>query len=95
MFRHSFLHPLGIYIYIYIFFFLIRPYYYYYCSPKLLDRQKGLWFWYPCMEINVSVQYNEGLLPDIILLTRCGYIGEPFDTMKRFCLYRQCSHLSL
>ena len=28
-------------------------------------------------EINVSVQYNRGLLPDIILLTRCGYIGEP------------------
>ena len=29
------------------------------------------------MEINVSVQYNGGLLPDIILLTRCSYIGEP------------------
>ena len=28
------------------------------------------------MEINVNVQYNGGLLPDIILLTRCGYIGE-------------------
>ena len=26
---------------------------------------------------NASVQYNGGLLPDIILLTRCGYIGEP------------------
>ena len=27
----------------------------------------------------VSVQYNGGFLPDvIILLTRCGYIGEPF-----------------
>ena len=25
----------------------------------------------------MSVQYNGGLLPDIILLTRCGYIGEP------------------
>ena len=47
------------------------------------------------MEINGSVQYNGGLLPDIILLTRCGYIGEnPFDTMKRFCLYSQCSHLT-
>ena len=30
------------------------------------------------MEINVSVQYNGGLLPDIILSTRCSYIGEPF-----------------
>ena len=29
------------------------------------------------MEINVSVQYNGGFLPDIILLTRYGYIGEP------------------
>ena len=28
--------------------------------------------------INGSVQYNGGLLPDIILLTRCGYIREPF-----------------
>ena len=30
-----------------------------------------LFFWYPCMAINVSVQYNGGLLPDIILLTQC------------------------
>ena len=37
--------------------------------------------------------YDGGLLPDIILLTRCGYIGEP--VMKRFCLYSQRSHLSL
>ena len=30
------------------------------------------------MEINVSVQYNGGLPPDIILSTRYSYIGEPF-----------------
>ena len=32
-----------------------------------------LFFWCPCMAINVSVciQYNGGLLPDIILLTQC------------------------
>ena len=30
------------------------------------------------MEINVSAQYNGGLLLDIILSTRCSYIGEPF-----------------
>ena len=30
------------------------------------------------MEINVSVEYNGGLLPDIMLSTRCNYIGEPF-----------------
>ena len=30
------------------------------------------------MAINASVQYNGGLLPDIILLTQCYYhIGEP------------------
>ena len=28
-------------------------------------------FWCPCMAINVNVQYNGGLLPDIILLTQC------------------------
>ena len=26
--------------------------------------------WCPCMAINVGVQYNGGLLPDIILLTQ-------------------------
>ena len=32
------------------------------------------------MVINVSVQYNGGLLPDIILWTLCDYIiGEPFQ----------------
>ena len=29
-----------------------------------------LFLWCPCMAINVSVQYNGGLLPDIILLTQ-------------------------
>ena len=28
----------------------------------------------PCMEINVSVQYNGGLLPDIILSTPCVFL---------------------
>ena len=27
--------------------------------------------------------------PDVVIL------GNPFDTMKRFCLYSQCSHLNL
>ena len=30
-----------------------------------------MFFWYPCMAINVNVQYNGGLLPDILLLTQC------------------------
>ena len=47
------------------------------------------------MAINaVSVQYNGGLLPDIILLTLCDYIGESF-TMKSFRPYSQCSHLNI
>ena len=39
------------------------------------------------MAINVSVQYNGGLLPDIIPLTQ-GYYhrGIRFNAMERFCL---------
>ena len=36
-----------------------------------------LFSWCPYMAINVSVQYNGGLLSDIILLTQCYSIGEP------------------
>ena len=37
------------------------------------------------MVINVSVQYNNGgLLPDIILLTLCNSIGEPFSYHVEF-----------
>ena len=46
-----------------------------------------MFFWCPCMAINVNVQYNGGLLPDIILLTQC-YLhrGTCLNAMKRFCL---------
>ena len=39
------------------------------------------------MAINViSVQYNGGLLPDIILLTQCYFHrGTRLNAMKRFC----------
>ena len=30
-----------------------------------------MYFWCPCMAIDVDVQYNGGLLLDIILLTQC------------------------
>ena len=45
-------------------------------------------FWYPCMAINVSVQYNGGFLPDIIvLLTQCYFHrGTRLYVMKRFCI---------
>ena len=48
-----------------------------------------MFFWCPCMAINVNVQYNGGLLPDIILLTQC-YLhrGTCLNAMKRF-LYLQ------
>ena len=47
-----------------------------------------------CLDAFRSVQYNGGLLPDIILLlTQCDDIGSPFNTMKNFCPYSQCSHL--
>ena len=36
------------------------------------------------MVINVSVQCNGGLLPDIILLTLCDSIGEPFQYHVEF-----------
>ena len=36
------------------------------------------------MVINVSVQYNGGLLPDIILLTLYDSIGEPFQYHVEF-----------
>ena len=45
----------------------------------------SLFLWCPCMAINVSVQYNGGLLPDIILLTQsyC-HRGTRSNAMKRF-----------
>ena len=45
--------------------------------------------WCPHMAINnvVSVQYNGGLLPDIVLLTQCYFHrGTRFNAMKRFCI---------
>ena len=46
-----------------------------------------LFFWCPCMAINVNVQYNGGLLPDIILLTHCYFHrGTRLNAMKRFCI---------
>ena len=48
------------------------------------------------MEINVSVQYNgEGFSPILYCRPDVVTSGNPFDTMKRFCLYSQCSHLNL
>ena len=46
-----------------------------------------VFFWCPCMAINVRVQYNGGLLPGIILLTQCYFHrGTRLNAMKRFCI---------
>ena len=49
-----------------------------------------MFFCCPCMAINVNVQYNGGLLPDIILLTQC-YLhrGTCLNALKRLVLYLQ------
>ena len=48
-----------------------------------------LFFSCPCMAINVSVQYNGGLLPDIILLTQCYFHrGTRINAMNRFRICR-------
>ena len=55
-----------------------------------------LFFWCPCMAINVSVEYNGGLLPDIILLTQCYFHqGTRLNAMKRFCIRSLLSHLNV
>ena len=42
-------------------------------------------FWCPCMAIYICVQYNSGLLPDIILLTQYYYHrGIRLDAMNTF-----------
>ena len=53
------------------------------------------------MVINaLSVQYNGGFLPDIILYhsldpMRPITLGNSCNTMKSFCPYSQCSHLNV
>ena len=47
------------------------------------------------MAINVSVQYNVGFLPDVILLTlRYYHRGTRLNAKKSICPYSLCSHLT-
>ena len=47
----------------------------------------SLFFWCPSMPINESLQYNGGLLPDILLLTQCyHHRGTRLNAMKEFCI---------
>ena len=42
--------------------------------------------------IHISVEYNGGFLPDIILLTQCYYYRETrLNTMEWLCLYSLCN----
>ena len=58
----------------------------YYIVPVLFL----LAFWCPCMTINVSMHYNGGLLPDIVLLTQCYPIlylmGYYIASVSAFCV---------
>ena len=64
-----------------------------YCNASVLFL---LFVWWPCMAINVSVQYNGGFLPDIILLTQCYYHrGTRLNATKRFCICSLRSHLNV
>ena len=61
--------------------------YYYYPFNYALHCLLFCLVWWPCMAINVSVQYNGGLLPDIIPLTQSyNPRGTPLNAIKRFCL---------
>ena len=57
--------------------------YYYIVSVLFL-----FFVWCPCIAIDVSVQYNGGLLPVIELLIQCYYHhrGTRLNAMERFCL---------
>ena len=56
---------------------------YYFASVLFL-----MFFWCPCMAIDLNVQYNGGLLPDIILLTQCYFHRGTrlINAMERFCI---------
>ena len=65
----------------------VDPYSCYRCDHKyFVSVLFLLFFWCPCMAINVSVQYNGGLLPDIILLTQCYFHGGTRLNAKKFCI---------
>ena len=53
--------------------------YYYYPLNYVLQYFLFSYSWWLCMASNISVQYNGGLLPDIILqcLPKVTTIGEP------------------
>ena len=76
---HTLLYVMTIHTYIHTYIHTVvwNSYVKLFCTTRFtvfLDSGFGV----PAWRFNLSVQYNGGLLPDIILLARCGYIGEPF-----------------
>ena len=66
--------------------------YYYYpvwrCTCYIISVLLLLFVSCPCTAINISVQYNDGLLPDILLLTHCYYHrGTRLNAMRRFFFF--------
>ena len=48
------------------------------------------------MAIKVSVRYNDGILPDVILLTLCYYHrGTRLKAIRSLCPRSLCSHLNV
>ena len=79
-------------IYPYSFRSVVEAASFYFSSVFGINSVHTLFLW-PCTAINVSVHYNDGLLPDIILLTQCYYHrGTRLIAMKRFCLCSLCNN---
>ena len=47
-----------------------------YYSGHVFKEKYFCYDWWPCMVIDISVQYNGGFLPDIVLLTQIYYHWE-------------------
>ena len=68
---------------------IIIVYYYYLFNYVLYCLLSCCCVWWPGMTISsVSVQYDGGSLPDIIILVTQGYChrGTHLNVMKRFCI---------
>ena len=82
---HVFIVALLFIAYVIVYFVLLQPCVMMYYNNSTSSVSFLLFFWCPCMAINVSVQYSGGLLPDIILLTQCYFHrGTRLNAMKRF-----------
>ena len=65
-------------------------------SIPRLGGEMFCYVWWLCVVIKMSVQYNGGFLPDIILLAQ-GYYhrGTRLNTMEWLCLYSVCNSITV